>query len=360
MRALTLWTIVGLVAGCGATQKLPPGVAFLARYPVATRGVPGGEGMRRIAVWQKDTSGPRVDRAVVDVLQRGGREVALLAPGSEGAEAAARGLRADALLQVRLVQRREAVSHGFERHQVTRPATGVKFYLAPETPTGIPEGVLYPDRAEEKASVVTPVDQQLIDAVVEMALVRPGDGKLVASWRQHLGSYRVWRPLEGAAPASQPQGRPEQETPAWTAVLEAIGGDVRRWIEAPVVAAERPLWRVDRGPAAAATASGLAAARGGQWPAAEASFREAVGLAVNDPRTHANLAVALERRGERDQAHAELRAAARLESNGGVRFAILLHEFEHTFLPAFAVEPVIRQGPGTAASGTAPATAPAP
>ncbi|HEY3356944.1 MAG TPA: hypothetical protein VGQ83_27085 [Polyangia bacterium] len=353
MRVALLWSVMLVGAGCGAAQRLPPDVGLMARYDVMTRGVPGGAALRRVVVVQDEVNGPRIDRAVAEALRRTGRTVELLPPGTTGVETAARTLKADAVVRLSLRVRRESRGQGSERQTVTRNATGFTTYIAPPTPIGQVEGALYPSQRLEHATVEFPVDMHFIDALVGVQIVRAADGEIIASWRQDLGAYKVARPTPAprAAPGSQPL---EQEPPAWGAVLAEAGGDLARWVQAPKVEVSRPLWLVRKGPpaAVAATRQGLDAAAGSAWEAAEAAFRTAVAAAPGDPRTHANLAVALERRGDRAAAYAELKAAARLE-RGEARFANVLHDFNRTYLPAAAPHP----GP---ASAPARANEPAP
>jgi hypothetical protein len=352
MRAAVVIGLALGVLGCGGAPTLPPGAAMLARFKVATQGIPEGRELRRLAVVQDQAGGPRLDRAVVEALRRSGRLADLLPAGTADAEQAARGVGADAVVRVALKVRREARQHGSERVEVSRPKTGFGVYMAPPSPTGVPDGTLYPLQAEEKAVMLNPLEHHLVESEVRLEVVRVRDGKLLAAWRQDLGAYRVERPApgkrEGGArvPGSQPA---EEVPPAWLAVLGEVGDEVVRWLEAPTVAAERPVWKIESGPAKAATRRGIAAAAADDWAAAEAAFRDALGRAPGDPRAHANLAVALERRGDRGGARAALREAARLDRQG-VRFAGVLHEFARSFLPP----------PDPAARVTIPASAPAP
>jgi hypothetical protein len=135
------------------------------------------------------------------------------------------------------------------------------------------------------------------------------------------------------------------------------------WLDEPRVEVERPLWLIPRGPreAVAATRRGLDAVANGVWDVAERELRAAVAAFGDDPRTHANLAVVLERRGDRVGARAELHAAARLERGAESRFGRLLHEFNRTFL-SFATGPLGRRAASQPAGAPAsqPANAPAP
>jgi tetratricopeptide (TPR) repeat protein len=243
---------------------------------------------------------------------------------------------------------------------VLRRKSGFTTYITPPTPVGVPLDTLYPQQAEEQTPVEFPVDVHFIDALVDVRVQRVSDGRVIAAWRQELGAYRVARPAPApaaAGPSSQPV---EQVAHAWTAVVGDAGADLARWIEAPQVEVTRPLWLMRVGPpsAVAATRRAIDLADHGDWRAAEAAFREALAAAPRDPRSHANLAVALERRGDRAGAWAELKAAVALERPGEVRCANVLHEFTRTFLPAAPPEVLLRQS--TSAPSRAPAIAPSP
>ena len=351
MRIAVVMCLALVGAGCGSAPPLPQGAALLARFQVKTQGIPDSGEVRHVVVVQDQAGGPRLDRAVVDALRRAGRRADLLPAGTADAERAARGVGADTVVRVALKVRREARQQTAERVVVSQPKTGFGVYMTPPTPTGVPDGAFYPLLAQEKAVMLNPLEQHLVESEVRLEVVRVRDGRLLAAWRQDLGAYRVDRPAPGkrtsgvAAPSSQGA---EEVPPAWVAVLNEVGGDVVRWLEAPPVTAERPVWKIDKGPAKAATWRGIDAARGDDWSAAEAAFREALVRAPGDPRAHANLAVALERRGDRAGAHAALREAARLDRKG-VRFAGVLHDFARSFLPP----------PDPAARVKIPASAPA-
>jgi hypothetical protein len=350
MRAAVAMCLVLAGAGCGGAPPLPPGVAMLARFQVPTQGIPEGRELRHLVVVQDRGGGPRLDRAVVEALRHSGRRADLLPAGTVAAETAARSVGADAVVRVALTVRREARQQTAERVVVSRPKTGFSTYMAPPTPTGVPEGAFYPLQPEEKAVVLNPLEEHLVESEVRLEVVRVRDGRLLAAWRQDLGALRTSRPAPGqrgsvGAAASQPA---EEVPPAWLAVMNEVGGDLVHWLEAPAVAAERPLWKIGSGPAKASTRRGIESARDDDWATAEAAFREALSRAPADPRAHANLAVALERRGDRAGARAVLREAARLDRKG-VRFAGVLHDFARSFLPP----------PDPAARVTIPASAPA-
>jgi hypothetical protein len=328
--AAVMWPLV-LLAGCGGAPPLPAGAAMVAHFQVKTRGVPDGHELKKFAVLQDRAGGPRLDRFVAEALRKSGRKADLLPAGTVESEQAARTMGADAVVRVALKVKHELRQETGERTVVSRPKTGFGTYITPPSPTGVPEGELYPLQARERAVIFNPLEQHMFDTEVRLEIVRVRDGKVLAAWRQDLGAFRVDRPPPGKREGNRAPAGTEEISPAWQAVLGEVGGQVVRWLEAPQVAAERPVWRIDSGPAKAATRRGIAAAVADDWAGAETAFREALSLAPGDARTHANLAVALERRGDRAGARAELREAARLDK--GVRHAGVLHDFSRSYLP---------------------------
>jgi hypothetical protein len=334
MRASVLAVLTCAVLGalgCGEAPLLPPGAAMLARFQVKTHGIPDGRELKRLAVVQDQAGGPRLDRAVADALRKSGLHAELLPAGTVDAEQAARGVGADAIVRVAIKVRYELRQQTGERITVSRPKTGFGTYITPPSPTGVPEGELYPLQAQEKTVIFNPLEQHMFETEVRLEVVRVRDGKVLAAWRQDLGAFRVDRPAPGKREGHRGAPGTEEVPPGWQALLDEVGGEVVRWLQAPEVVAERAVWKIDAGPAKVPTRRGIDAARADDWGGAEAAFREALALAPGDPRTHANLAVALERRGDRAGARAELGAAARLDK--GVRFAGVLHDFAKSFLP---------------------------
>jgi len=68
-------------------------------------------------------------------------------------------------VRLSLTVKREAKGQGSERVQIVRPKTGFSAYITPPTPTGMPDGVLYPTQATEHTTVEMPVVQHFIDAI---------------------------------------------------------------------------------------------------------------------------------------------------------------------------------------------------